>query len=223
MVKSRDPARHEKFDPDAFLATIGEGRRIVSFPKKHEVFAQGGPCDSVFYIQQGRIKLTVVSKQGKEATIGILNPGDFFGEGGLAGQPLRMLCATTMTPCSLMRIEKQSMVDVLHRERIFSDRFVAHLLQRNIRYEEDLVNQLFNCSEKRLARILLLLAHFGKEGPQEQVIPKMSQETLAEMVGTTRSRVSFFLNRFRHLGFVEYGGNKGLQVHSSLLNIVLHD
>jgi CRP/FNR family cyclic AMP-dependent transcriptional regulator len=223
MEQTGSVARHAKFDLDAFLATIGEGRTIVSYPKKSTVFAQGGPCDAVFYIQQGRVKLTIVSKQGKEATIGILNPGDFFGEGCLAGQPLRMLSAITMIPCSLLRIEKQSMVDVLHRESIFSNRFVAYLLQRNIRYQEDLVDQLFNSSEKRLARILLMLARFGKEGRHEQVIPKMSQETLAEMVGTTRSRVSFFLNRFRHLGFIEYGGEKGLQVHSSLLNIVLHD
>jgi CRP/FNR family transcriptional regulator, cyclic AMP receptor protein len=164
----------------------------------------------------------VVSKNGKEATIGILNQGDFFGEGCLAGQTLRLFSATAMTDCSVMRIDKKSMVEVLHQEHAFSDLFVAYLLTRNIRYEEDLVDQLFNSSEKRLARILLLLAHFGKEGKPVSVVPKMSQEMLAEMIGTTRSRVSFFMNRFRKLGFVDYGGS-GLQVHSSLLGVVLHD
>jgi CRP/FNR family cyclic AMP-dependent transcriptional regulator len=164
-----------------------------------------------------------VSEIGKEATIGILNEGDFFGEGCLTGQPLRLSSATAMTDCSVMRISKKAMVEVLHREHAFSDMFVADLLARNIRYEEDLVDQLFNSSEKRLARILLLLAHFGKESKLETVIPKMSQETLAEMVGTTRSRVSFFMNRFRKLGFIDYDGGSGLQVHSSLLDIVLHD
>jgi CRP/FNR family transcriptional regulator, cyclic AMP receptor protein len=164
-----------------------------------------------------------VSKIGKEATIGILNEGDFFGEGCLTGQRLRLCSATAMTNCTVMKIDKKSMVDVLHREHEFSDLFVAYLLARNIRYEEDLVDQLFNSSEKRLARILLLLAHFGKEGKHETLIPKMSQETLAEMIGTTRSRVSFFMNRFRTLGFIDYDGGSGLQVHSSLLNIVLHD
>jgi CRP/FNR family transcriptional regulator, cyclic AMP receptor protein len=169
------------------------------------------------------VKLTVVSKIGKEATIGILNEGDFFGEGCLAGQPLRLCSATAMTDCAVMRIDKKSMVKTLHEEHELSDLFVAYLLTRNIRYEEDLVDQLFNSSEKRLARILLLLAHFGKEGVPETVIANISQETLAEMIGTTRSRVSFFMNRFRKLGFVEYDGGSGLQVHSSLLNIVLHD
>ena len=164
-----------------------------------------------------------MSKIGKEATIGILNKDDFFGEGCLTGHLLRLCSATAMTDCSVMKIDKKSMIEVLHREHAFSDMFVAYLLTRNIRYEEDLVDQLFNSSEKRLARILLLLAHFGKEGKPETVIAKMSQETLAEMIGTTRSRVSFFMNRFRKLGFVEYDGGSGLQVHSSLLNIVLHD
>jgi len=210
------------FDPKSFLATIGAGRKVVAFPKKETVFTQGDAADSVFYIQEGKIRLTVVSKIGKEATLGILSEGDFFGEGGLAGQPLRMGSATTMTDCQLMRIDKKAMMEALHREHEFSDMFVAYLLARNIRYEEDLVDQLFNSSEKRLARILLLLAHFGKESVPETVIPKISQETLAEMIGTTRSRVSFFMNRFRKLGFVDYGEG-GLQVHSSLLNIVLHD
>ncbi|MGB8987754.1 MAG: Crp/Fnr family transcriptional regulator [Candidatus Sulfotelmatobacter sp.] len=213
-----------KFDPQTFLSTIdGGGRKIAAFPNKQTIFVQGDSSDAVFYIQKGKVRLTVVSEIGKEATIGILNEGSFFGEGCLTGQPLRMCSATAMSDCSVMRIEKKSMVEVLHRERAFSELFVAYLLARNIRYEEDLVDQLFNSSEKRLARILLLLAHFGKEGKPETLIPKMSQETLAEMIGTTRSRVSFFLNRFRKLGFIDYDGGSGLQVHSSLLNIVLHD
>jgi CRP/FNR family transcriptional regulator, cyclic AMP receptor protein len=213
--KSRD------FDPHAFLATIGEGRKLVLFSKKQRIFAQGDTADAVFYVQTGKVKLTVVSKTGKEATIGILGEGDFFGEACLVGQPLRMLTATAMIDCELMRIDKKAMMEALHREHEFSDMFVAYLLTRNIRYEEDLVDQLFNSSEKRLARILLLLAHFGKEGKPESVVPKISQEMLAEMIGTTRSRVSFFMNRFRKLGFIHYNG--GLQVHSSLLNVVLHD
>jgi CRP-like cAMP-binding protein len=215
--------RKRDFDPATFLATIGEGRRIVSFQKKKTVFAQGDQADAVFYIQAGKVKLTVVSENGKEATVGILNVGDFFGEGALAGQLLRMGSATAMTDCEILQIDKKAMTLALHREHAFSDLFVAHLLARNIRYEEDLVDQLFNSSEKRLARILLLLAHFGKDGAPQTVIPKMSQETLAEMIGTTRSRVSFFMNRFRKLGFIDYDAGKGLQVHSSLLNIVLHD
>ena len=210
------------FDPKKFLAKIGEGRRVVQFSKKQAIFAQGDPADAVFYLQHGKVQLSVVSKVGKEATIGILNEGDFFGEGSLAGQTLRMGSATAMTDCTVMRIERRAMMAALHREHTFSDLFVAYLLARNIRYEEDLVDQLFNSSEKRLARILLLLAHFGKEGVPDTVIPKISQETLAEMIGTTRSRVSFFMNRFRKLGFVNYDTN-GLQVHSSLLNVVLHD
>jgi CRP/FNR family cyclic AMP-dependent transcriptional regulator len=210
------------FDPNAFLAAIGEGRKIVPFEKKQTIFAQGDVADAVFYIQSGKVKLAVVSNNGKEATIGILGEKDFFGEGCLAGQPLRMSAATAMTDCDLLRIEKKAMIQALHREHALSDLFVAYLLTRNIRHEEDLVDQLFNSSEKRLARILLLLAHFGKEGAPETVIPKISQETLAEMIGTTRARVSFFMNRFRTLGFVDYGEG-GLQVHSSLLNIVLHD
>lgn len=211
-----------EFDPKKFLATIGEGRRVVQFSKKQAIFAQGDPADAVFYLQRGKVQLSVVSKVGKEATIGILNEGDFFGEGSLAGQALRMGSATAMTDCTVMRIERRAMMAALHREHTFSDLFVAYLLARNVRYEEDLVDQLFNSSEKRLARILLLLAHFGKEGVPDTVIPKISQETLAEMIGTTRSRVSFFMNRFRRLGFVNYDTN-GLQVHSSLLNVVLHD
>jgi CRP/FNR family transcriptional regulator, cyclic AMP receptor protein len=210
------------FDPKKFLATIGEGRKVVAFPKKQAIFVQGDAADAVFYIQEGKVQLTVVSKIGKEATLGILNEGQFFGEGSLAGQALRMGSATALTDCELLRIDKKAMMLALHREHTFSDLFVAYLLARNIRYEEDLVDQLFNSSEKRLARLLLLLAHFGKEGIPETVIPKISQETLAEMIGTTRSRVSFFMNRFRELGFLDYG-ESGLQVHSSLLNVVLHD
>ena len=194
------------FDPRKFLATIGKGRKVVAFPKKQTVFTQGDAADAVFYIQEGKVSLTVVSPIGKEATLGILGEGEFFGEGGLAGQPLRMGSATAMTDCELLRIDKKAMTLALHREHAFSDLFVAYLLSRNIRYEEDLVDQLFNSSEKRLARILLLLAHFGKDGVPESVIPKISQKTLAEMVGITRSRVSFFMNRFRKLGFIDYGG-----------------
>jgi CRP/FNR family cyclic AMP-dependent transcriptional regulator len=212
-----------KFNPKTFLSTIDGGRKITAFSKKQTIFVQGDSSDCVFYIQTGKIKLTVVSKTGKEATIGILNEGDFFGEGCLTGQPLRLCSATAMTDASVMRIDKKSMVEVLHRESAFSELFVAYLLTRNIRYEEDLVDQLFNSSEKRLARILLLLAHFGKEGVPEILIPKISQETLAEMIGTTRSRVSFFMNRFRKLGFIDYQAGDDVQVHSSLLNIVLHD
>src|SRR6202042_3614215 len=186
-----------KFDPKTFLSTINCGRKIEAFAKRDPIFAQGDPSDAVFYIKEGKVALTVVSEMGKEATIGILNEGAFFGEGCLTGQPLRLCSATAMTDCSVMKIDKKSMTEVLHREHAFSDMFVAYLLTRNIRDEEDLVDQLFNSSEKRLARILLLLAHFGKDGRPETVIPKISQESLAEMVGTTRSRVSFFMNRFR--------------------------
>ena len=212
-----------KFDPSTFLSTINGGRKVEAFAKKKTIFAQGDSSDAVFYIQKGKVKLTVVSESGKEATIGILNDGAFLGESCLTGQPLRLCSAIALTDCSVMRIDKKSMMEVLHREHAFSDMFVAYLLTRNIRYEEDLVDQLFNSSEKRLARVLLLLAHFGKDGKPESVIPKISQEVLAEMVGTTRSRVSFFMNRFRKLGFIDYQTGDALQVHSSLLNIVLHD
>lgn len=214
--------RTRKFDAALFLATIGEGRKIIAFKKGEMVFLQGDPTDSVLYVQKGKIKLAVVSHAGKEATVAVLREGSFFGEGGLAGQAVRMGSALAMTECAILKIDKKAMIEALHREQSFSDLFVSHLLARNIRYEEDLVDQLFNSSEKRLARILLLLAHFGKDGKPETVIPKISQESLAEMVGTTRSRVSFFMNRFRKLGFVEYDSS-GMQVHSSLLNLVLHD
>jgi CRP/FNR family cyclic AMP-dependent transcriptional regulator len=221
MTPASVPKSKNEFDPNTFLATIGAGRKFVLFPKKQPIFRQGDNADAVFYIQTGKVKLTVVSKTGKEAMIGILGEGDFFGEGSLAGQTLRMGSATAMTDCSVLRIDKKAMMEALHRKHEVSDMFVTYLLARNIRYEEDLVDQLFNSSEKRLARILLLLAHFGKDGKPETVIPKISQEALAEMIGTTRSRVSFFMNRFRKMGFIHYNG--GLQVHSSLLNVVLHD
>ncbi len=210
-----------EFDPNSFLATIGDGRKMLAVPKKQMIFSQGDGADAVFYLQKGKVRLTVVSHGGKEATIGIVSEGNFFGEGSLAGQLQRMGSAAAMTDCDVLRVDKKAMMSALHREHAFSDMFVAYLLARNIRYEEDLVDQLFNSSEKRLARILLLLAHFGKEGVPETVVPKISQKTLAEMIGTTRSRVSFFMNRFRKLGFIHYNG--GLEVHSSLLNIVLHD
>ena len=218
-------AKRRAFNPNTFLATIGDGRKILAVPKKQLIFAQGDEADAVFYVQTGKVRLTVVSKIGKEATIAIVNAGNFFGEGSLAGQLLRMGSAAAMTDCEILRVEKKAMMEALRREPAFSEMFVAYLLARNIRYEEDLVDQLFNSSEKRLARVLLLLAHFGKEGIPETVVPKISQETLAEMVGTTRSRVSFFMNRFRKLGFIHYAGGieGGLQVHSSLLNVVLHD
>jgi CRP/FNR family transcriptional regulator, cyclic AMP receptor protein len=221
MSRSAIAKKGRTFDPSVFLATIGEGRRILPVAKKQTIYTQGDDADAVFYIQKGKLRLTVVSKTGKEATIGIVSEGNFFGEGALAGQVRRMGSAAAMTDCELMRIDKKAMMSALHGEHAFSDLFVGYLLARNIRYEEDLVDQLFNSSEKRLARILLLLARFGKEGAPEAVVPKISQETLAEMVGTTRSRVSFFMNRFRKLGFIHYNG--GLQVHSSLLNVVLHD
>jgi CRP/FNR family transcriptional regulator, cyclic AMP receptor protein len=212
------------FDPKLFLSKVGQGRTIAEYSKKDAIFAQGDPGEAIFYIQKGKVKLTVVSNAGKEAVIAILGAGDFLGEGCLAGRPVCLATATAMSDCSIVRLEKAATVRVLHEEPAFSELFLAYLLSRNMRIEEDLVDQLFNSSEKRLARVLLLLAHFGKEGKPEPVIAKISQETLAEMIGTTRSRVSFFMNKFRKLGFIEYsGGLDGLHVHSSLLNIVLHD
>jgi CRP/FNR family cyclic AMP-dependent transcriptional regulator len=214
-----------EFDAKTFLATIGDGRKILSVTKKREIFTQGDPADSVFYIQKGKVRLTVISESGKEATIAIVHEENFFGEGSLAGQPLRICSASAMTGCELLRVDKKAMMAALHREPALSEMFVAYLLERNIRYEEDIVHLLFNSSEKRLARILLLLAHFGKNGVPQTVIPKISQETLAELIGSTRSRVNFFMNRFRKLGFIEYSsGTRGaLRVHSSLLSLVLHD
>ena len=209
------------FDLKAFLSKAKGKRKIEDHVGEAVIFSQGDPGDGIFYIHAGKVKLTVISRQGKEAVVAILGAGDFFGEGCLAGQPSRMATASALPECSVMRLDKSVVIQVLHDEPSFSEVFVAHLLSRNIRIEEDLVDQLFNSSEKRLARVLLLLANFGKEGTPQTVIPKMSQETLAEIVGTTRSRVSFFMNRFRKLGFIEYNG--GLTIHSSLLNVVLHD
>jgi len=209
------------FDPNPFLSKVGEGRKIVDYSKNQVVFSQAERADAIFYIQKGKVKLTVVSSAGKEAIIAILGAGDFLGEGSLAGRPVRMATATAMSDCSIVRLEKAAMIRMLHEEPAFSEMFLAYVLSRNMRIEENLVDQLFNSSEKRLARVLLLLANFGKEGKPEPVLAKMSQETLAEMIGTTRSRVSFFMNKFRKMGFIEYNG--GLHVHSSLLNIVLHD
>jgi CRP/FNR family cyclic AMP-dependent transcriptional regulator len=221
LVRTLAISQKRDFDPKTFLATIGDGRKIVLVPKRGTIYTQGDAADSVFYIQKGSIRLTVVAQNGKEATIGMLNPGDFCGEGGLAGQTLRMGSAIAMTDCELMRIDKRAMTLALHREHTLSDMFTAYLLGRNIRYEADLVDQLFSDTEKRLARTLVLLAHFGKEGAPETVVPKISQETLAEMVGTSRTRVNLFMNKFKKLGFIKYNG--GLQVNSSLLSVVLHD
>ena len=211
----------QRFDANIFLTTIGDGRTVKNCRKNRKIFAQGDTADALFYIQEGKIKLTVVSQRGKEAVVALLGAGDFFGEGCLAGQQKRMSTATAMSACSMMRLEKEAVVRALHDHPTFSEVFLRYVLSRNIRIEEDLVDQLFNSTEKRLARVLLLLANYGKEGEPEPVIPKLSQETLAEIIGTTRSRVSFFMNRFRKLGFIHYNG--GLQVHSSLLNIILHD
>jgi CRP/FNR family transcriptional regulator, cyclic AMP receptor protein len=213
--------RRPSFDPKSFLAKVGEGRSIGKYRKDQVLFSQGDLADAVFYIQKGKVKVTVVSEQGKEAVVAILGPGEFFGEGCLAGQARRIANVTAMTDAVIMRLEKAAVVGVIHQEPAFSEVFIAHLLARAIRVEADLVDQLFNSSEKRLARMLLLLANFGKEGSPEPMIAKISQETLAEMIGTTRSRVSFFMNRFRKLGFIDYNGS--IEVHSSLLNVVLHD
>ena len=209
------------FDPKSFLAKIGEGRTLSEYRKDRTIFSQGDSADAVFYIQKGKVKVTVKSEQGKEAIVAILGADEFCGEGCLAGQSRRIATATAMTECEIMRLEKGTIVLALHDEPAFSEMFVAHLLARTIRVEEDLVDQLFNSSEKRLARALLLLANFGKEGRPEPIIAKVSQETLAEMIGTTRSRVSHFMNKFRQLGFIDYNGT--LEVHSSLLSVVLHD
>ena len=222
-MKHLSPLRREKtFRPAAFLANAGAGRTIVDLKKGQRIFSQGDAANAVFYVQTGKIKLTVISKRGKEATIALLGAGNFLGEECIAAMQMqRVATATALTPSSLLRIERTEMVRVLHQEQLFSEVFVAYLLARNARVQEDLVDQLFNSSEKRLARALLLLAQFGKEGKPETVIPKISQETLADMIGTTRSRVSFFMNRFRKLGFIEYNGH--LSIHSSLLNVILHD
>jgi CRP-like cAMP-binding protein len=208
-------------DWESLLAEMSYGKTVTESERKRHIFRQGDPADAVFFLRCGKVKLAVTSKQGKEAIVAILDAGDFFGEGCLAGQPLRMATATTMTDCTLIRIEKAAMARLLHEQHHISELFVTHLLSRNIRYEEDLVDQLFNSSEKRLARILLLLSHFGKESRAETVLPRINQESLAQMVGTTRSRVSHFMNKFKKLGFIDYNG--GLTVNSGLLSIILHD
>ena len=209
------------FDPKEFLAMVGEGKTISKYRKDQIVFSQGQVADAVFYIQQGKVKLTVVSEQGKEAVVAILGPGHFFGEGCLNGHPLRIATTKAVDQCVITRLEKSTMIATIHDEPDFSELFMSYLLTRNSRIEEDLIDQLFNSSEKRLARLLLLLANFGKEGRPEPIVGNFSQETLAEMIGTTRSRVSFFMNKFRKLGFIEYNGK--LEVHNSLLNVVLYD
>jgi CRP/FNR family transcriptional regulator, cyclic AMP receptor protein len=209
------------FNVNKFLKTTGLGRTIVEFKKKEKVYSQGELCSAVFYIQTGKFRLSVVSKRGKEATIAILSPKDFFGESSITGHKLRLETATAMTDGSLLRIEKKALSEALHLHKELSDVFLAHVLARNVRFQEDLVDQLFNSSEKRLARILLVLAQYGKEGKPESIIPKISQEVLAEMVGTSRSRVSSFMNKFRRLGFIEYNGQ--ISVNSSLLAVILHD
>ena len=209
------------FDPKVFLSKVNGGRAISEYRKDKIIFRQGDPSDAVFYIQSGKIKTTVVSEQGKEAVVALLGSGDFFGEGCLTGQPQRLATVSALTECVIVRISKTDITRVIHEEPAFAELFISHLLARNSRVEEDLVDQLFNSSEKRLARTLLLLANFGKEGRPEPIIAKVSQETLAEMVGTTRSRVSFFMNKFRKLGLIDYNGN--IEVHSSLLNVVLRD
>jgi CRP/FNR family cyclic AMP-dependent transcriptional regulator len=209
------------FDPKIFLAKVGEGKTILEFRKDQVVFAQGDVADTVFYIQKGQVKVVVISEQGKEAVVGIFGPGQFFGEGCMNGHSVRIATTTAMEDCLVTAITKTAMLEVLHNQPKFSEMFMAYLLTRNSRIEEDLIDQLFNSSEKRLARLLLLLANFGKEGSPQPIIPNISQETLAEMIGTTRSRVSFFMNKFRKLGLISYNGK--IEVHSSLLNAVLYD
>jgi CRP/FNR family transcriptional regulator, cyclic AMP receptor protein len=209
------------FDPKIFLVKVGEGKTISKYRKNQTIFSQGQIADAVFYIQQGKVKLTVISEQGKEAVVAILGPGHFFGEGCLNGHPLRLATTRAIDDCVITRLEKATMIATIHNESDFSELFMAYLLSRNGRIEEDLIDQLFNSSEKRLARLLLLLANFGKEGRPEPIVGKYSQETLAEMIGTTRSRVSFFMNKFRKLGLIEYNGK--IEVRASLLNMVLHD
>ena len=222
---NRAPANYAvdvpKFDAQAFLMSVGSGRSTKKYPARKSIFQQGDPADAVFYIQKGKVKLTVVSEHGKEGVIAMLNPGDFFGEGCLAGQRLHMASASAMGECTIVRIEMETMIRVLHDEPKLSEMFMTFLLSRNIQFEADLVDQLFNSSERRLARVLLLLANFGKEGKLDAVIPRISQDVLAAKVGTTRPRINFFMNKFRKLGFIEYNG--GLKVHSSLLNIIVHD
>jgi CRP/FNR family cyclic AMP-dependent transcriptional regulator len=221
MNETPPPTITAQFDPAVFLETAAKGRIIATHPKKQIIFSQGDAADSVIYIKSGKVKVTVVSKQGKEAVVAILGADQFVGEGCLIGQPKRLATATAMTECMTMRVDKTEIVRVLHDEPTFSRMFVSHILARNARVEEDLVDQLFNSTEKRLARVLLLMANFGKDGRPEPIIAKISQETLAEMIGTTRSRVSHFMNKFRQLGFIDYNGH--LEVHSSLLSVLLSE
>ncbi len=227
-VKPRKPsngaaAAVPAFDVQAFLDSSGVSKTVVRYGRNDTVFAQGDPSDHVMYIQSGGVKLSVLSKLGREAVVAMLGPGDFFGEGCLAGQLIRMGSATAITPSSILLVAKKAMVRMLHKQHAMSDRFIAHMLARNIRIEEDLIDQLFNSSEKRLARALLLLARYGKQEKPFHIVPKISQETLAEMIGTTRSRVNFFLNKFKKLGFIDYDGELPVKINSSLLNVVLHD
>jgi CRP/FNR family cyclic AMP-dependent transcriptional regulator len=215
------PKETPAFSVQAFLDSAGVARKIAEYRRSEKIYSQGDPTKNVMYIQQGGVRLSVVNEVGKEAVVAVLGPGDFFGEGGLAGQTVRMGAATAITPTTLLVIEKKEMIRILHAEHTFSDRFVAYMLTRNIRIEEDLIDQLFNSSEKRLARTLLLLARYGKQDQPQKMLPKVSQETLAEMIGTTRSRVNFFMNKFRKMGFIRYNG--GLHINTSLLSVVLHD
>jgi CRP-like cAMP-binding protein len=215
------PKNVQKFDPGAFLASTGVGRTKQKFKRGASIFRQGDDADAVYYVEKGKVHITVASKQGTEGVIAILEPGEFFGEGGLAGQPLHMATASALSEASVIRIEKDTMIRLLKEEPSFSQLFMGFLLSRNVQIEADLVDQLFNSSEKRLARVLLLLAHFGKDGKMEPVIPKISQDLLAARVGTTRSRINFFMNKFRKLGFIEYNGT--LKVNSALLNVIVHD
>jgi CRP-like cAMP-binding protein len=223
-IASSNKLRPQKglgFSVQAFLDSAGVARRIVEYRKSQKIYSQGDPTDTVLYIQKGQIKLSVVNEVGKEAVVAMLGRGDFFGEGGLAGQTVRIGTATAITPTTILVIEKKEMIRMLHAEQAFSDRFIAYVLARNIRIEQDLIDQLFNSSEKRLARTLLLLARYGKEDQPQKMLPKVSQETLAEMIGTTRSRVNFFMNKFKKLGFIQYNG--GLHINTSLLSVVLHE
>jgi len=220
-LSKKKPTRKTVFNAQTFLDSAGVARKLLECRRAEKIYSQGDPAGTVMYIQKGGVKLSVVNPVGREAVVAILGPGDFFGEGGLAGQPVRMGSATAITPTSLLVIEKKEMMRVLHAEHAFSDRFLSYMLARNIRIEEDLVDQLFNSSEKRLARTLLLLARYGKQDQPQKMLPKVSQEMLAEMIGTTRSRVNFFMNKFRKMGFIQYNG--GLHINSSLLSVVLHD
>lgn len=220
MARRKSSAK-SSFDVGQYLAKSGVQKKVLSYRKAQSIFSQGEKANSVFYIQAGAIKIAATSSTGKEAVVAILHPGDFFGEGSIAGQPLRVSTATAMESSSLMQIEKEELLRVLHEEHEFSDRFVAHMLKRNVRIEEDLVDQLFNSSEKRLARALLLVARYGNNEMPQKIVPKISQATLAEMIGTTRSRVSYFMNKFRRLGFIKYNG--GLEIHDSLLRVILRD